>query len=75
MVRRRIASADLLWIFRERLSFFDDRFKTAPIAIIPGDDGWEVITSRKYRKAQPQIAQHIERIQAELRLVYRLPRD
>jgi hypothetical protein len=75
MVRTRIASADLLWIFRERLSIINDRFKTAPIAIIPDDDGWEVITSRRYRKAQPQIAQYIERIQAELRPVYRLSRD
>jgi hypothetical protein len=75
MVRRKIASADLLWIFRERLSLISDRFKTAPIAIIPGDDGWEVITSRRYRKAQPQIAQYIERIQAELRPVYRLSPD
>jgi hypothetical protein len=72
MVRTRIASADLLWIFRERLSSFDDRFKTAPIAIIPSDDGWEAITSRRYRTAQPQLAKCIERIQAELRSIYRL---
>jgi hypothetical protein len=72
MVRTRIASADLLWIFRERLSIINDRFKVAPIAIIPSDDGWEAITSRRYRNAQPQIAQCIERIQAELRPIYRL---
>ena len=72
MVRTKIASADLLWIFRERLSIINDRFKVAPIAIIPSDDGWEAITSRQYRKAQPEIARCIERIQTELRPVYRL---
>ena len=75
MVRTKIASADLLWIFRERLSSISDRFATAPIAIIPTDDGWEAITSRRYRNSQPRVAKCIEEIQAELRALYRLSRD
>jgi hypothetical protein len=75
MVRTRIASADLLWIFREKLSSIDDRFKTAPIAIIPSGNGWEAITSRRYRNSQPRVAKCIEQIQAELRSVYRLSQD
>jgi hypothetical protein len=75
MAKTRISSADLLWIFRERLSSFDDRFKAAPIAIIPSHDGWEAVTSRRYRTAESRIAKCIEQIQAELRPVYRLPRD
>jgi hypothetical protein len=75
MAKTRIASADLVWIVRERLSIIDDRFKVAPIAIVPSVDGWEAIISRRYRKAQPKIDGCIARIQAELRPIYRLPRD
>jgi hypothetical protein len=74
MVRAKITSADLEWIFRERLSSIDDRFKTAPIAIVPSDDGWEAITPRRSR-TQPQLAKRIEQIQAELRHLYRLSLD
>ena len=71
----KISSADLLWIFRERLSAISDRFKSAPIAIIPSDDGWEAITSRRCRNSQPQLVECIEQIQAELRPIYRLSRN
>jgi hypothetical protein len=54
---------------------FGDRFKRAPIAIVPGEDGWEVVTSQRYRNAEPQLAKRIAQIQAELRAVYRLARD
>jgi len=75
MAKTKISSTDLLWIFRERLSFLDDRFKVAPMAIIPSKDGWEAVTSPRYRTAESQLAKRIEQIQAELRPVYRLPRD
>ena len=42
MAKTRISSTDLLWIFREKLSSFDERFKVAPIAIVPSEDDWEV---------------------------------
>ena len=74
-VTKKISSTDLLWIFREKLSSFDGRFKDAPIAIVPSKDGWEVLTSHRYRNAELQLAKHIEQIQAELRPVYRLARD
>jgi hypothetical protein len=66
-VTKKISSTDLLWIFREKLSSFDDRFKAAPIAIIPSEDGWEVVMSHRYRNAEPQLAKRIAQIQAELR--------
>ena len=72
---KKISSTDLLWIFREKLSSFDDRFKDAPIAIVPSENGWEVVTSHRYRNAEPQLAKRIEQIQAELRAVYTLARD
>jgi hypothetical protein len=75
VAKTKISSTDLLWIFREKLSAFDDRFKRAPIAIVPGEDGWEVVTSQRYGKTEPQLAKRIAQIQEDLRAVYRLARD
>jgi hypothetical protein len=75
MAKTKISSTDLLWIFREKLTSFGDRFKGAPIAIVPSEDGgWEVVAHR-YRSAWPELAERIAQIQAELRAVYRLARD
>jgi hypothetical protein len=74
MAKTKISSTDLLWIFREKMSSFDDRFKDAPIAIIPSRAGWEVVMHR-YRNAEPKLAERIAQIQAELRAVYSLARD
>jgi len=71
VAKTKISSTDLLWIFPEKLS----HLATAPIAIVPGEDGWEVVTSQRYRNAEPQLAKRIAQIQAELRAVYRLARD
>jgi hypothetical protein len=75
VTKTKISSADLVWIFLERLSSFDDRFKLVPIAIVPTKEGWEVVTSGRYRIAEPKIAYRIKQVQAELRAVYRLARD
>ena len=69
MTKTKISSTDLVWIFRERLSSFDDRFKIAPIAIVPTKEGWEVVTSRSYRIAKPKVVYRIKQVQAELRAV------
>jgi hypothetical protein len=74
VAKNKISSTDLLWIFREKLSSFDERFKVAPIAIVPSEDGWEVVTHR-YRNAAPELTKRIAQIQTELRAVYRLARD
>ena len=74
MTKTEISNTDLLWIFREKLSSFNERFKAAPIAIVPSEDGWEVVAHR-YRNAEPELAERIAQIQAELRVVYRLARD
>jgi hypothetical protein len=74
VAKTRVSSTDLLWIFREKLSSFDERFKVAPIAIVPSEDGWEVVMQR-YRNAEPELAKRIAQIQTELRAVYRLARD
>ena len=75
MAKTKISSTDLLWIFREKLTSFGDRFKGAPIAIVPTEDGWEVVTSHRYRSAEPELAKRIAQIQTELRAVYRLAPD
>jgi hypothetical protein len=76
VAKTKISSTDLLWNFRERLSSFDDRFKVAPMAIIPTKEGWEVVTpSRYYRTAESEVAKRIKQVQAELQAVYRLARD
>jgi hypothetical protein len=75
VTKTKISSTDLVWIFLKRLSSFDDRFKLAPIAIVPTKEGWEAVTSGRYRIAEPKIAHRIKQVQAELRAVYRLARD
>jgi hypothetical protein len=75
VAKTKISSTDLLWLFREKLSSFGDRFKDTPIAIVPSEDGWEVVTSRRYRNAEPELDKRIAQIQAELQAVYRLARD
>jgi len=75
VAKTKISSTDLLWIFRERLSSFDDRFKVAPVAIVPGSEGWQAVTSHRYRKGEPQAAKRIKQIQTELQAVYRLAPD
>jgi hypothetical protein len=75
VTKTKISSTDLLWIFRERLSTFDDRLKVAPIAIVPTKEGWEVVTSSRYRNAAPEVAKRIKQVQAELQAAYGLARD
>jgi len=57
-VTKKISNADLLWIFRERMASFDGRFKAAPIAILPSENGWEAVTAHRYRNAEPQVAKN-----------------
>ena len=75
VTKTKISSTDLVWIFRERLSSFDDRFNVAPTAIVPTKEGWEVVTSSRYRTAEPEVAKRIREVQAELQAVYSLARD
>ena len=73
--KARISSTDLLWVFQERLASFDDRFKRAPIAIVPNNGGWRAVLSRRYRIGEPQLSKRIQQVQAELQLIYRLKQD
>ena len=53
MAKTKILSTDLLWIFREKLSSFDDRPPSIPIAIVPSDESWTAVTTQRVRKGHP----------------------
>jgi hypothetical protein len=74
-VRAKISNTDLLWIFQERLATFDDRFKRAPIAIVPDNSGWRAVLPRSYKIGEPQLSRRIQQVQAELEPIYRLAPD
>jgi hypothetical protein len=40
LAKTKLSSTDLIWVFREKLSLFDDCSPSIPIAIVPGDAGW-----------------------------------
>jgi hypothetical protein len=75
IARAKISSTDLLWVFQERLASFDDRFKRAPIAIVPSNRGWHAVKSRGYTLGEPQLSRRIQQVQAELEPIYRLTPD
>lgn len=65
----------LVWILRERLSSFDDRLKVVPLAIVPGNGDWEVVTPRRHRSRMPHFAKHLRQVEKELRQIYKLAQD
>jgi MinD-like ATPase involved in chromosome partitioning or flagellar assembly len=64
-----ITHTDLIWIFHQRLKSFNDGSSTMPIAIVPSDKGWTVLTSARYRR-YPRVIKRIEQIQEQLRKTY-----
>jgi hypothetical protein len=75
MKKTKISSADLAWIFTDRLLEFGDCSSAVTIAIIPDDDRWIAVTSAKYRVGNPLCAKRIEQVQKQLREVYALLKD
>ena len=75
MAKTRILSTDLLWIFREKLSSFDDCSPSIPIAIVPSDESWTAVTTQRVRKGHPHCVKRIEQLQEQLREVYVLAKD
>jgi hypothetical protein len=65
----------LAWIFRERLSSFDDCTPSISIAIVPSDAGWTAVTNSRQRTKCPRCVRRIEQIQKQLRGVYVLSED
>ena len=75
MAKTKISSTDLIWIFREKLSAFDDCPPSIPIAIVPSDGSWTALTPHYVRKGHPNCVKRIEQIQKQLREVYVLAND
>jgi hypothetical protein len=76
LAKTKISSTDLIWIFRQRLSSFDDCSPEIPIAIVPiGGGGWKAVTAPRDRVGRPHCVRCIEQIQKQLREVYILAKD
>jgi hypothetical protein len=75
LAKTKISSTDLIWIFREKLSSFDDCPPSIPIAIVPSDESWTAVTTQHVRKGRPNCVKRIEQLQKELRKVYALAKD
>jgi hypothetical protein len=75
MAKTKISSTDLIWIFREKLSSFDDCSPSISIAIIPSSEGWTAVTTHRDRTGQPNCARRIEQLQKQLREIYALAKD
>ena len=66
---------ELVWIFRERLSSFDDCSPSIAIAVVPSKSGWTAVTTKRDRARRPNCVRRIELIQRQLREVYVLEKD
>jgi hypothetical protein len=75
LAKTRISSTELIWMFRERLSSFDDCTPSMAIAIVPSAAGWTALTTRRDRASRPDCVKRIEQIQKRLRGVYALSKD
>jgi hypothetical protein len=75
LAKTRISSTDLIWIFREKLSSFDDCPPEIPIAIVPSGGGWKAVTAPRDRTGRPDCVRRIEQIQEQLREIYVLAKN
>ena len=75
MAKTKISSADLVWVFTEKLRSFGDCAPILSIAIVPSEDGWRAIANRNHRHAHPLCAKRIEQVQKQLREIYVLVQD
>jgi hypothetical protein len=75
LAKAKISSTELIWIFQERLSSFDECPRSISIAIVSSDEGWTAVTSQRDRKGHPDCVKRIEQLQKQLREVYVLARD
>jgi hypothetical protein len=75
LAKTKISSTELIWIFQEKLSLFDDCPQSIPIAIVPSDGSWTAVTTQGFRKGHPDCVRRIEQLQKQLREVYVLAKD
>ncbi len=75
MPKTKISSTDLIWIFREKLSSFDDCSPSTSIAIVPSSEGWTAVMTHRDRTEHPNCVRRIEQLQKQLREIYVLAKD
>jgi hypothetical protein len=77
MLRTTISSADLNWIFQEKLKGFDGYpFHGIPIGIVPDfEHGWMALMPQRDRKFPPEWLERIKVIQKQLQRTYVLDQD
>jgi hypothetical protein len=75
LAKTKISSTELIWIFQEELSLFDDCPQSIPIAIVPSDGSWTAVATQRFRKGHPDCVKRIEQLQKQLREVYVLAKD
>jgi hypothetical protein len=79
MTRKKISSADLIWVVHERLQQFDDHPRNGiSIAIVPETENkrqWKVVTSRSVKMKRPLWARRIQSIETRLRKEFVLTAD
>jgi hypothetical protein len=75
LVKTKILNTDLIWIFREKLSSFDDCSPSIAIAIVPSREGWTAVTTHRNRIDHPNCVKRIEQLQKQLREIYVLAKD
>lgn len=73
-MRKRISSADLIWMFHEKLKEYDDHpFSGVALAVIPDGNGdWTVAMQRRVPKRKPDMATRITAIEKQLQKQYTL---
>jgi hypothetical protein len=75
LAKIKISSTDLIWLFQEKLSSFDECPRSISIAIVPSDEGWTAVTCQRDRKGHPDCVKRTEQLQKQLREVYVLAKD
>jgi hypothetical protein len=72
MAKKKISSADLIWIFHERLQSFPDcPLHGISIAIVPMPGArWAALTTRNVQVRRPLWAKRVAKIEVELRNAY-----
>jgi hypothetical protein len=75
MVKTRISSTDLAWIFKQKLNEFDDCVPSVAIAIIPNGKGWRAVASSGQGATRPRCVKRVEQIQKQLSGIYVLASD
>ena len=73
MAKEKISSADLAWIFIERLKALGNWPRGFAVAIVPdGKSGWLAVMQKPHKKTRPIPPERVKKVQRSLQRMYRL---